>query len=653
MACHRRAAPAARRIWPASRDLSTCFPDPDHRQPFSPARRWPCRPGCMTPLVALPRLLWAAFGALAAVALGAAPYSAASRWDAGSGVALLALAAGLLAAALIRKTAGSLSLPLGQAQRWLDGLPFGRALAAIVALGVLLRAIAAATLGQDASASVGIHFDLSVHWLAAGDAVRPGGALPFRPPGHAILLAAVRALPGLGEPTTAIAAVNLAAFAVTAPASGLLGRALFGPAAGLAAAVALALWPTLVLGAPLPIEAVPLLALLTIAWLGYMRAQRRGGVVGALGAGFLLGAALLLQPMLLLLPASLVLAEILHPDSLRQAVLRLTLATAGVLLVAGPWIGRNAQELVAWATVANSGTYSAQSAGRVKDRAELLRPAPITPREDAEVDAYARQLRLAMQSMAQEPHRFLQRSADRLLRSAGDDASSARTVMPAGSAARAAAVAASNAWWLALWCLALVALARGAPQTARPPGAWLLAVNCLYLALVEAIAAGDASRHLVLAAPLSILAASALYAALPNEKAEARGPRHPAAQFVDFAVVGAVGTAAHFTVLILLVQSADWPPVAATTAGFGVGALVNYTLSYWLVFQSRARHVQALPRFLAVALVTMLLNAIIFWALVHGGGLHYLIAQVIATAVVLVANFVANRTLTFASTEQG
>jgi putative flippase GtrA len=125
------------------------------------------------------------------------------------------------------------------------------------------------------------------------------------------------------------------------------------------------------------------------------------------------------------------------------------------------------------------------------------------------------------------------------------------------------------------------------------------------------------------------------------------GQRSGAAQFVDFAAVGAVGTAAHFATLILLVQSVGWPPALATAPGFLVGAAVNYSLNYHLTFQSRARHAAAMPRFLAIALASMLLNVATVWALVHWHSAHYLLGQVVATTLVLVLNFVANRALTF------
>lgn len=118
-----------------------------------------------------------------------------------------------------------------------------------------------------------------------------------------------------------------------------------------------------------------------------------------------------------------------------------------------------------------------------------------------------------------------------------------------------------------------------------------------------------------------------------------------ATQFVLFAAVGTVGTAAHFAVLILLVRLLATGPVSASVAGFVTGALVNYGLNYHVTFRSRNPHTSALPKFLAVALAGLCLNTTIMAQAT--AKLHYLFSQALATAVVLGWNFVCNRIWTF------
>ena len=120
-----------------------------------------------------------------------------------------------------------------------------------------------------------------------------------------------------------------------------------------------------------------------------------------------------------------------------------------------------------------------------------------------------------------------------------------------------------------------------------------------------------------------------------------------APQFYRYAGAGALGTAVQYAILIALVQVGGAGAVAASTAGAIVGALVNYALNHRFTFASRRVHWIALPRFCAVAGAGILLNAAVLAALLGVVRAHYLVAQVVATCVVLVAGFVANRKWTF------
>lgn len=122
-------------------------------------------------------------------------------------------------------------------------------------------------------------------------------------------------------------------------------------------------------------------------------------------------------------------------------------------------------------------------------------------------------------------------------------------------------------------------------------------------------------------------------------------------KFVKFTGVGAIGTLVHYGILILLVQSISLDAVLASTAGFLAGAFTNYLLNYHYTFSSNKLHRETITKFFAVSLAGMLLNAMIMSVCTDMFDLHYLLAQILATGLVLIWNFSANHAWTFRENE--
>ena len=123
--------------------------------------------------------------------------------------------------------------------------------------------------------------------------------------------------------------------------------------------------------------------------------------------------------------------------------------------------------------------------------------------------------------------------------------------------------------------------------------------------------------------------------------------RNLAKQFSSFAIVGAISTIAHYITLIMLVQLAGVSAVSASMLGYAIGAFVNYQLNYHFTFASRRNHREAIWRFLIIAASGFALNGFIMAFGINILRLHYLLAQIAATIMVLVWNFTANRFWTF------
>ncbi|MBS0451575.1 MAG: GtrA family protein [Proteobacteria bacterium] len=120
--------------------------------------------------------------------------------------------------------------------------------------------------------------------------------------------------------------------------------------------------------------------------------------------------------------------------------------------------------------------------------------------------------------------------------------------------------------------------------------------------------------------------------------------------FVQFVCVGLIATAVQYVLLVWLVRQFGMPGTLASALGFACSALLNYALNRRFSFASDRPHSEALPRFMVVAGSGLALNTVVFWCMQAAFASHILISQVVATAVVLVWNFLLHQRWTFAKT---
>lgn len=117
-------------------------------------------------------------------------------------------------------------------------------------------------------------------------------------------------------------------------------------------------------------------------------------------------------------------------------------------------------------------------------------------------------------------------------------------------------------------------------------------------------------------------------------------------RFVRFTAVGGVATAIQYALLVLLVRGLRMAPTPASSIGFALSSFVNYLLNYRFTFHSDRPHAPAAAKFALLAGMGLLINAAIMHVMIRAG-VHYLIAQVCATGVVLFWNFIGNSLWTF------
>ena len=118
-------------------------------------------------------------------------------------------------------------------------------------------------------------------------------------------------------------------------------------------------------------------------------------------------------------------------------------------------------------------------------------------------------------------------------------------------------------------------------------------------------------------------------------------------QFVRFLLVGGVATLVQYVVLLAFVVGGFTGPVVGSTVGYIASAWLNYFANHRFTFRSARPHSVALPRFAVVVVFGVALNAMLMSVGTQALGLHYLFAQLLATAAVISWNFFAARRWSF------
>lgn len=122
---------------------------------------------------------------------------------------------------------------------------------------------------------------------------------------------------------------------------------------------------------------------------------------------------------------------------------------------------------------------------------------------------------------------------------------------------------------------------------------------------------------------------------------------HPVAvQFAKFLVVGGLSFAVDYG-LFLLLHRVGVQYVVASTISFSVSLVLNYVLTLRYVFEARADRNAAKEFLLYLGLnaIALGLNQLILFASVDGLDLSPALGKIVATAVVLVYNFISRKLL--------
>lgn len=102
-------------------------------------------------------------------------------------------------------------------------------------------------------------------------------------------------------------------------------------------------------------------------------------------------------------------------------------------------------------------------------------------------------------------------------------------------------------------------------------------------------------------------------------------------QLVRFGLVGGVAASVHMGMVVVLVSGLDWPPLWANLVGFSSAFPVSYLGQYtWTFAGHNTAHRQSLARFLATALMGLLLNEVSYGLCLSVMRQHYFISLLFA-----------------------
>jgi putative flippase GtrA len=116
---------------------------------------------------------------------------------------------------------------------------------------------------------------------------------------------------------------------------------------------------------------------------------------------------------------------------------------------------------------------------------------------------------------------------------------------------------------------------------------------------------------------------------------------------VKYVISGGLALLTHLTVLVVLVEALYIDTVIATCVGFVAAVGVNYTLQYHWCFQGNSSHSKVFTKYVVLTSIMYIVNILFFYLLEMNSDLHYLIIQIIVTAVIFTTNFMFGRFIIF------
>lgn len=117
-----------------------------------------------------------------------------------------------------------------------------------------------------------------------------------------------------------------------------------------------------------------------------------------------------------------------------------------------------------------------------------------------------------------------------------------------------------------------------------------------------------------------------------------------------YGVIGTSGALLDLLCFLALTSWFNWHPVAATALSVSVGIINNFIWNALVNFKTRDRMLFRFISFYTVGLIGVALSMLLMYLLHDVAGMDALPAKLLSIPVVVIGQFIANKTITFART---